>query len=224
MKHDGKTALAGNLLKAAGALARLESIVAAVQGRQGEDPRFARALSTLKSLARQEDIPLAIIGGLAAIHHGYERLTRDIDVVVATHFLDVITRVAPHYGLQMIWSDPQGWHKLSHEGLNIDIVPQGGKPRKDSPTTIPGPRELGVLEGVDYASLAGWLETKLSSYRVQDRADVVQVMKKTSPAALAKARSRLGKVHPTYRRRFDELLAEAVEEKQQERERGGPRS
>jgi hypothetical protein len=31
----------------------------------------------------------------------------------------------------------------------------------------------------------------------------------------------VGKVHPVYLQRFDELLAAAREEKQQERERGG---
>jgi hypothetical protein len=223
MRPHGKTRLAGDLLRAAEALARLDAIVAAVKGGPGQDPRLARALSTLKTLARKEDIPLAIVGGLAAIHHGYERLTRDIDVVVPTRSLDVITRVAPRYGIKVIWTDPQGWHKLSFEGLNIDVVPQGGKPRKDAPTSIPAPRELGVSEGAEYANLAGWLETKLSSYRVQDRADVVQVMKGTPPAALAKARGRIGKVHLTYLQRFDGLLAEAEEEKEQERERGGPR-
>jgi hypothetical protein len=222
MQYDGKRGLVG-LLRAAEALAQLERVVAAVQGRQGQEPRLARALSTLTTLARQEDIPLAIVGGLAAIHHGYERLTRDIDVVVPARSLDVITRVAPRYGIKVNWEDPHGWHKLSYEGLNIDVVPQGARPRKDAPTTIPGPQELGVPEGVDYASLPGWLETKLSSYRVQDRADVVQVMKNTSASALAKARTRLGKVHRLYRQRFDELLAEAEAEKQQERERGGPR-
>jgi hypothetical protein len=160
---------------------------------------------------------------LAAIHHGYEGLTRDIDVVVPTHSLDVIARVAPRYGIKVNWKDPQGWHKLSYEGLNIDVVPQGGEPRKDSPTTIPGPEELGVPAGIGYANLGGWLETKLSSYRVQDRADVVEVMKRTSPSSLSKARSRIAKVHRTYLHRFHELVAEAAAEKKQERERGGPR-
>ena len=164
---------------------------------------------------------MAIVGGLGAIHHGYERLTRDIDVVIPTRLLDAITRVAPHYGIKVNWQDPEGWHKLSFEGVNIDVVPEGGQPRKDSPRTIPGPKQLGVPQGLDYASLAGWLETKLSSYRAQDRADVVQVMKTTSPSALSKARAHIGKVHPSYLERFDQLHAEAREEKEQERKRGG---
>ena len=72
-----------------------------------------------------------------------------------------------------------------------------------------------------YAGIAGWMETKLGSYRVQDRADVVQVIKVTTPATLRRIRKHLGKAHAIYLRRFDELLGAAKEEKEQERERGG---
>jgi hypothetical protein len=211
----------GRLLEAAEALSRLERVVATVKGEEGQDPKLASALAALRTLSRKEDIPMAIVGGLGAIHHGYERLTRDIDVVISTPLLDTVTRVAPRYGIKVIWKDPEGWHKLSCEGVNIDVVPEGSQPRKDSPRTIPSPKQLGVPQGLDYARLAGWLETKLGSYRAQDRADVVQVIKVTSASALARARAHIGKVHPTYLERFNQLHAEAIEEKEQERQRGG---
>jgi hypothetical protein len=66
---------------AAEAMVSLERIVAAVKGHEGQDSKFARALATLQTLARKEGIPLAIVGGLAAIHHGYERFAKDMDVV-----------------------------------------------------------------------------------------------------------------------------------------------
>jgi hypothetical protein len=203
------------------AMVALERVVAAVKGAQGQESKFARALATLKMLSRKEGIPLAIVGGLAAIRHGYERFTKDIDVVVRSGNLDVLTRVAPHYGIKVIWKDPEGWHKLQFEGVPIDVVPEGRKPRKDAPTAIPGPEQLGVRHGAGYAGMAGWIETKLGSYRIQDRADVVQVMKVTAPATLSRIRRHLGKVHAVYVRRFDELLKAAEEEKEQERERGG---
>jgi hypothetical protein len=56
---------------------------------------------------------------------------------------------------------------------------------------------------------------------VQDRADVVQVIKVTAPAVLRRIRKRLGKTHAVYLQRFDELHEAAKEEKEQERERGG---
>ena len=65
------------------------------------------------------------------------------------------------------------------------------------------------------------METKVGSYRVQDQADVVQVIKVSTGAKLRRIRKHLGKTHATYVRRFEELLEAAEEEKEQERERGG---
>ena len=125
------------IIDAAEAMVNLERMVAAVKGQEVQESKFAKALATLKTLSRQEGIPLAIVGGLAAIHHGYERFTKDIDVVVRSGNLDILTRVAPQYGIKVIWNDPEGWHKLQCEGVPIDVVPEGRKPRKDAPTAIP---------------------------------------------------------------------------------------
>ncbi|HEX3150435.1 MAG TPA: hypothetical protein VHR66_20320 [Gemmataceae bacterium] len=209
------------LLDAATALATLERTVASVKGREEHESRLGHVLSTLQDLAQKEGIPLAIVGGLAAIHHGYERFTKDINVVVPSSSLDVLTRVAPRYGIKVIWKDPDGWHKLQCDGVAIDVVPEGRKPRKDAPTTIPSPRQLGVREGADYAGIVGWMETKLGSFRVQDQADVVQVIKVTALAGIKRIRKHLAKVHAVYLGRFDELFAAAKEEMEQERGRGG---
>jgi hypothetical protein len=212
------------IVDAAQAMVNLERTVAAVKGQDAQESKFAKALATLKTLSRKEGIPLAIVGGLAAIHHGYERFTKDIDIVVRSINLDILARVAHHYGIKVIWKDPDGWHKLQCEGVPIDVVPEGRKPRKDAPTAIPGPEQLGVRESVGYAGIAGWMETKLGSYRVQDRADVVQVIKVATPATLKKIRKHLGIAHALYLRRFDELFEAAKEEKEQERDRGGGNS
>jgi hypothetical protein len=209
------------IIDAAEAMVNLERMVAAVKEQNEQESKFTKALTTLKTLSRKEGIPLAIVGGLAAIHHGYERFTKDIDVVVRSGNLDILTRVAPHYGIKVIWKDPDGWHKLECEGVAIDVVPEGRKPRKDAPCPIPGPEQLGIRSGAGYAGIAGWMETKLGSFRVQDQADVVQVMKVTTLGALRRIRKRLAKAHVIYLRRFDDMLAAAKEEKEQERERGG---
>src|SRR5207245_4196081 len=130
------------LTNAAKALVSLERMVAAVKGEDTSESRFARALATLKALSRKEGISMAIVGGLAAIHHGYQRFTRDIAVVVQSAHLDILTRVAPRYGIKVIWNDPDGWHKLQCEGVPIDVVPEGRKPRNDAPTVIPNPEQL----------------------------------------------------------------------------------
>jgi len=210
-------------VKVSAAWAKLGRVIAAVTHPGEKNSEFDRVLDVLKDLARKEGIPIAIIGGMAAIKHGYRRLTDDVDMVIARQHLDTIVRVAPRYGIKIIWHDPHGWHKFQYEDVRIEVVPEGAKPRKDAPTTIPSPQQLGVSEGSDYSSLEGWTETKLGSDRRQDQADVVQVLKKTGPAAIAKIREHIGKVHALYLQRFDELAAAAVEEKQQEAERGGPR-
>jgi len=215
--------VAVTITNAAEAMLNLERLVAAVKGEETSESRFAKALAVLQALSRKEGISMAIVGGLAAIHHGYQRFTKDIDVVVASARLDILTRVAPEYGIKVIWKDPYGWHKLQCEGVPIDVVPAGRKPRKDAPAPIPSPEQLGVREGAGYAGIAGWVETKLGSYRVQDRADVVQVIKAATPANLRKIREHLGKAHAIYLRRVDELLEAAKEEQEQERERGGAR-
>src|ERR1700693_1799172 len=154
------------IIDAGEAMVNLERMVAAVKGQEVQESKFAKALATLKTLSRKEGFPLAIVGGLAAIHHGYERFTKDIDIVVRSGNLDILTRIAPHYGIKVIWHDPDGWHKLECEGVAIDVVPEGRKPRKDAPCPIPGPEQLGVRTGAGYAAIAGWTETKLGSFRV----------------------------------------------------------
>src|SRR5476651_1629297 len=134
------------IIDPAQAMVHLERIVAAVKGQEALDSKMAKALATLQALSRKEGIPLAIVGGLAAIRHGYERFTKDIDVVVRSGNLDVLARVAPLYGIKVVWKDPDGWHKLQCEGVPIDVVPEGRKPRKDAPTAIPGPEQLGDRE------------------------------------------------------------------------------
>jgi hypothetical protein len=210
-------------VRVSAAVAKLRRMVAAVTRPGEENSEYDRALDVLKTLSQKEGIPIAIVGGMAAIQFGYERFTQDIDVVVAQQHLDTLLRVAPQYSIKVIWRDPQGWHKLQYEGVRIEVVPEGAKPSKDAPTTIPGPRQLGVSAGMGYANLEGWIETKLGSGRRQDQADVVQVLKKVDSATIERIRKHIANVHALYLRLLDELAAAAQEEKQQEQERGGPR-
>lgn len=209
--------------KVAAALATLGRLIAAVTTPGKENSEFDSALNVLANLSRKEGIAIAIVGGMAAIKYGYHRYTKDIDVVVAHQHLDTLLRVAPKYGIKVVWHDPHGWHKLSFEGVRIEVVPEGARASKDAPTTIPGPGQLGVHAGSEYASLEGWVETKLSSARSQDRADVIQVLKRLDSEAVTKTRDHLAGVHLDYLRFFDELQRAAEEEKQQEMERGGQR-
>jgi hypothetical protein len=81
------------IIDAAEAMVHLERVVAAVKSRDEQESKFGKALATLKALSQKVGIPIAIVGGLAAIHHGYERFTKDIDVVIHSDNLDILTRV-----------------------------------------------------------------------------------------------------------------------------------
>ena len=104
--------------------------------------------------------------------------------------------------------------------VEVNVVPEGGKAKDSAPTTIPSPANLGVQNGLDYASLPGWIELKISSGRQKDRAHVVEVMKKTDNQLILVAREHVAQIHQSYLELFDQLLEEAQAERAQEERRG----
>jgi hypothetical protein len=188
-----------------------------------EPNRFTRAFEALNRLAHADGIPLAIVDVLAAIHFGYPAITEDIDIAVSKDDLERLLANAPHYGFKVKWRSTTGWHTLSFEDVEINIVPEGGKARDASPTTIPGPRALGVTSGLSYSDLPGWIELKLSSGRAKDRTHVVEVLKNIGDAQIAAIRQHTAGVHAQYATLLDQLIAEAEDEKRQEQERGKQR-
>ncbi|MFN0051602.1 MAG: hypothetical protein ACKV0T_05385 [Planctomycetales bacterium] len=185
-----------------------------------ERNRFTRAFEALDQLARAAHAPLAIVGGLAAIRYGYPAVTDDIDLVAPTAALDSLLQAAPQFGFRIKWRSASGWHTLSFEDVEINIVPEGGKAKDSSPTSIPGPVALGVSVGLDYAVLPGWIELKLSSGRTKDKTHVVEVLKQLDAPAIAEIEMHIAHVHETYAQLLRQLLDAAQEEKRQEADRG----
>ena len=118
----------------------------------GVENRFAQAMADLKRMAIRESLPIAVVGGLAAIHYGYAVSTQDIDIVVGLADLDRLLHAAPNYGFKIAWRAKTNWHTLTHGDVEINVVPEGGRSHAHSPTTIPGPARLGVSTGMEYAS------------------------------------------------------------------------
>lgn len=193
--------------------------VQAVMNSTDNENRFSRALVALEKLATEQGIPIAIVGGLAAIRYGYPAVTEDIDVAIGQTNLEKLIRVASDYGFVVAWQAESGWHTLEHGDVEINIVPEGGKAKNSAPTTIPGPPELGVNEGLGYASLPSWMELKISAGRRKDQAHVVEVLKVSDAATIATIRSHLLTVQQDYVQIFDTLASEAAAERQQEDER-----
>lgn len=116
----------------------------------------------------------------------------------------------------MVWREDSGWHTLEFGDVEITVVPEGGRARRDVPSTIPGPDRSGVAAGLGYAELPGWVELKISSGRQKDLTHVVEVLKRLEEpqfqAATESIRHRLDSVEPRYGYRFEELVQTAREE------------
>jgi len=193
--------------------------IEAVMNTNHEENRFSLALQDLQRLAVDQDIPIAIIGGLGAIRYGYLAATQDIDIAVQKDQLAGLLLAAPRYGFKIARESKTGWHTLTHGDVEINVVPEGGRARDSSPTAIPGPQQMGVESGLNYASIECWVELKISSGRQKDRAHVVEVLKKTDEPTIEKIHDHLAHVHNQYELTFRQLLSEAIQERQQEKER-----
>ncbi len=184
------------------------------------DNRFVKALEDLQRLSESLQFPIAIVGGLGAIRYGYPAATEDIDISIGKDRLEQFLIAAPDFGFTVAWKADSGWHTLMHGDVEINVVPEGGKAKHTSPTTIPSPEQMGVTAGLGYASLTSWMELKISSGRQKDLAHIVEVLKKCDAAQVVQAQQHLSRVHESYRATLDRLIAEAIEEKQQENDRG----
>ncbi len=194
--------------------------VRAVMNTSSSENRFTKALVAISGLAEHEKIPIAIVGGLAAIHYGYAAVTEDIDIAVGKENLEKLIDKAVEYGFKVTWEAESGWHTLEYGDVEINVVPEGGKAKNDAPTTIPGPIEMGVVAGVDYADLPHWIELKISSNRRKDQTHIVEVLKVQPSSIVEQVERHLQSVHEQYLDRFRELAAEAQQERNQEKERG----
>jgi hypothetical protein len=197
---------------------RCESITA-VTGPEIADNRFSRAIRALESLAIERHIPIAIVGGLGAIRYGYAAATDDIDISIGDADLDSLLEAAPNYGFKVAWRAKSGWHTITWGNVEINIVPEGRRARDEAPTLIPSPRELGVEQGLGYASLAGWIELKISSGRQKDFGHIVEVLKRIGDEQVDVIDQHLSKIHPSYQQTFSHLIQQSKAEKQQERRR-----
>jgi len=214
--------LSPEILSALQILDHRSASVSAVMNTPSPDNRFTRALGALEELATAENIPIAIVGGLAAIRYGYHAVTDDIDIAVGRADLATLILKAPDYGFRIAWQADTGWHTLEFGNVEINVVPEGGRAKNDAPTTIPGPIAMGVSSGIDYADLPHWVELKISSNRRKDQTHVIEVLK-TRPLSIAHLiEEHLASVHADYAMRFRELADEAEREREQENDRRRP--
>jgi hypothetical protein len=193
--------------------------VRAVQG--GEVNQFRRVLDLLAEVSDEIDSPLAIVGGLAAVHHGVPVTTADVDVAVVGDRADDLLNACESHGFVIVRRSPEAWHLLrlpdAAGDVGVELIPSGRKSPRDPAYAPPNPtpQALGVEHGLGYARFDAWVVMKLVANREKDRYHLVEALKLADHAQVADVVVRLRSLDPSYLEEFNRLVRAAEDENQQ---------
>lgn len=114
----------------------------------------------IKFMSRHNVDPV-LVGGLAVQHHGYVRLTEDIDILIPRADYDRLVAE----GVIKFWM-----LKRFNPNVQVDVLTEG-KDRNPDPSVVrdPSSPNLPTLEGLIYL--------KLLAGRLKDHADVAELLK-----------------------------------------------
>jgi hypothetical protein len=166
-----------------------------------------RALERLARLLDENQIPYAIVGGMALNEWGVERVTVDVAVLVSERGLARLREVALGRGYSEKFPGSRGLRDVVAK-VDIDVLVAGDYPGdgKPKPVSFPDPATAAVRGGrVALLPLERLLELKLASGmsspgRLRDLADVIELVRaKRLPRELA------SKLDPSVRGKFEEL-------------------
>ncbi len=168
----------------------LEAMAAMEKGRpyalRPEDTK-RRLADELARLSRLAGVKPVVIGGLAVNHHGYMRVTADVDILVSRE--DAV----PLY--RMLKAEP-GWKrhaegfKNTEVDVGLDICVEGERTAPGSIEEFPSPADLRKvrLRPLPVPVLSELIALKVMSGRARDDADVVELLKR-HPARMTALRS-----------------------------------
>ena len=167
--------------------------------------------STLERLAArldEEEIPWLLVGGMALGLHGYERMTRDVDILLTPEGLAAFEArcvgrgyVPKFPGARRAYLDTQT--RVPVEILCTGEFPGDGLPK---PVAFPDPAAAGtVLDGIKVITLEKLIELKLASgltapHRLRDLADVQDLI-----IALTLPRELAARLDPSVRAEYARL-------------------
>ena len=138
-------------------------------------PLVEDGLRALRRLLEQAQVPYALVGGVAVIHHGYVRATRDLDLLLERADLPRVLQHLAENGFER-----RAENRLQHVAsrVDVDLLFAGDpRPRPGAPP-YPRPRDLARSPREnDVVDLPGLVDLKLVAGRHQDLADVVALLK-----------------------------------------------
>ena len=142
---------------------------------------------TMRDLVRRlecEDIDYSVIGGMALVLHGYERLTVDVDLLMTREGLAKFVERLVGRGYMPAFPAAKKHFRDVETGVKIEIITTGEYPGdgKPKPVSFPDPSRVSkIADGIKVIALATLIELKLASglsaeHRVKDIADVQQLI------------------------------------------------
>jgi hypothetical protein len=151
------------------------------------DLLFMKKGSVWESLVRlannldREGIPFALAGGLALIAHGFERFTRDVDVLMTVDALEGFRQKLVGRGYRPAFSGARKSFVDAESGVRIEVLTTGEYPGdgQPKPVAFPDPASSSEMrDGLRVITLEKLIELKLASgmsaphRRLRDLSDV----------------------------------------------------
>lgn len=136
-----------------------------------------RLADDLARICRDADVRPVVIGGLAVNHHGYMRVTADVDILVArAEAIALYRRLRSEAG----WKRYSEGFKNTELGVGLDICVEGERTAPGSTEEFPDPAQLVTvdLHPLPVPALSELLALKVMSGRARDDADVVELLKR----------------------------------------------
>jgi hypothetical protein len=171
-----------------------------------ELPPVDVALGEVHGLLRDAGVAFRIVGGVAVVHHGYERTTAAVDVLIPAGAGPRLDAELASHGFERT-----GAAGLRHvaSGVRVDVL-VGGEPLPRGDGVYPSPESLGAsARDPEVVDLSGLVGLKLLARRHRDLADVVELLKRLDEAQYTVLE---GAVEPSVRPELALLRRDALEE------------
>jgi hypothetical protein len=165
------------------------------------------AVEPTRALLEAAGVEYKVVGDIAVIHHGYQRFTADIDVLVERDAMEKITPLVSEHGFRQIRN-----RQLQHvaTGVLVDVLVEGEQMARVGAPAFPDPSVVAASPSdARVVGFAPLLELKLHARRAQDIADVVELLKRIDEAQYIRIEAALpAGMRPQISRLWNEALEE----------------
>jgi len=140
------------------------------------DPK-RKLVHELARIARELKIRPVVIGGLAVNHHGYLRVTVDVDLLLSK---EDAARLFRRLKEELGWKRYGEGFKNLRLGVAVDFCVEGGIPSPQWSERFPHPANLKLTKAkpLPVPTLEVLLALKAMSGRAKDEADAVELLKR----------------------------------------------